>query len=94
MTAEADPAVSCRTRSRVTVGHDALNFWERFAEQTEGSGQSPCFAVRGDRIDENETTKLDPEVLQYVNRLSDYLFVLARKLNFIDGVREKTWQKA
>lgn len=41
-----------------------------------------------------ETTKLDPEVLQYVNRLSDYLFVLARKLNFIDGVREKTWQKA
>lgn len=35
-----------------------------------------------------ETTKLDPEVLQYVNRLSDYLFVLARKLNFIDGVRE------
>jgi len=32
-------------------------------------------------------------VLQYMNRLSDYLFVLARKLNFIEGVREKTWQK-
>lgn len=41
-----------------------------------------------------ETTELDPEVLQYMNRLSDYLFVLARKLNFIDGVREKTWQKS
>ena len=40
-----------------------------------------------------ESTELDPEVLQYMNRLSDYLFVLARKLNFIDGVREKTWQK-
>lgn len=40
-----------------------------------------------------ETTQLDPEVLQYMNRLSDYLFVLARKLNFIEGVREKTWQK-
>ena len=40
-----------------------------------------------------ETTELDPAVLQYMNRLSDYLFVLARKLNFIDGVREKTWQK-
>lgn len=38
-----------------------------------------------------ESTKLDPEVLQYINRLSDYLFVLARKLNFIDGVREKMW---
>ena len=41
-----------------------------------------------------ETTELDPEVLQYMNRLSDYLFVLARKLNFVDGVREKTWQKS
>ena len=40
-----------------------------------------------------ETTELDPEVLQYMNRLSDYLFVLARKLNFIDGVREKIWKK-
>lgn len=40
-----------------------------------------------------ETSKLDPVVLQYVNRLSDYLFVLARKLNFVDGVREKTWRK-
>lgn len=39
-----------------------------------------------------ETTALDPEVLQYLNRLSDYLFVLARKLNFIDGVREKIWK--
>lgn len=41
----------------------------------------------------NETTELDPEVLQYMNRLSDYLFVLARKLNFIDGIREKIWKK-
>ncbi len=41
-----------------------------------------------------ESTDIDPEVLQYVNRLSDYLFVLARKLNFVDGVREKTWQKS
>ena len=36
-----------------------------------------------------EGTKIAPEVLQYINRLSDYLFVLARKLNFVDGVREK-----
>lgn len=28
----------------------------------------------------------------YLNRLSDYLFVLARKLNFIDGKAEKTTQ--
>lgn len=42
----------------------------------------------------NEATELDADVLKYINRLSDYLFVLARKLNFIDGVREKTWNKA
>ena len=41
-----------------------------------------------------ESTDIAPEVLQYVNRLPDYLFVLARKLNFVDGVREKTWQKS
>ena len=41
-----------------------------------------------------ESTKLDPEVLQYMNRLSDYLFVLARKLNFVDGVRDKIWDNS
>jgi cob(I)alamin adenosyltransferase len=40
-----------------------------------------------------ETATVDAHVLEYVNRLSDYLFVLARKLNFIDGVREKIWKK-
>ncbi len=32
------------------------------------------------------------EVLEYVNRLSDYLFVFAKKLNHLAGQREKTWQ--
>ncbi|MBQ4041146.1 MAG: hypothetical protein II626_00775 [Prevotella sp.] len=27
-----------------------------------------------------------------MNRLSDYLFVLARKINIINGKEEKTWQ--
>lgn len=31
-------------------------------------------------------------MLKYVNRLSDYLFVLSRKLNIINGSGEKTWQ--
>ena len=42
----------------------------------------------------DELSPLDPEVTHYINRLSDYLFVLARKLNFIDGVREKIWKKS
>ena len=41
----------------------------------------------------NESTPVDAVILQYMNRLSDYLFVLARKLNFVDGVREKIWKK-
>ena len=41
----------------------------------------------------HETSPVQQEILSYMNRLSDYLFVLARKLNFIDGVREKIWKK-
>ena len=40
------------------------------------------------------TTKISSEVLQYINRLSDYLFVLAKKLNFIAGQSEKLWKNA
>lgn len=32
-------------------------------------------------------------VLKYVNRLSDYLFILARYFNFISGVDEIVWNK-
>lgn len=40
----------------------------------------------------SEEAVVSAEVQQYVNRLSDYLFVLAKKLNFIAGRSEKTWQ--
>ena len=40
----------------------------------------------------SEEAVVSPEILQYVNRLSDYLFVLAKKLNFIEGKSEKVWQ--
>ena len=35
---------------------------------------------------------VDPEVARYVNRLSDYLFIAARYLNFISGVEEVVWR--
>lgn len=34
----------------------------------------------------------EKEAGQYINRLSDYLYVLARKINIIYGMEEKTWQ--
>ena len=36
-------------------------------------------------------TNIDSCVLKYINRLSDYLFVLARKLNITDGKAELFW---
>ena len=39
-----------------------------------------------------ETEEVDANVCRYFNRLSDYLFILARYLNFKAGVEEITWQ--
>lgn len=36
---------------------------------------------------------VDPLIIKYINRLSDYLFVLARFNNFKDGIIEINWQK-
>jgi len=40
----------------------------------------------------SEETIVSPEVQQYVNRLSDFLFVFAKKLNHIAGKRENEWK--
>lgn len=36
---------------------------------------------------------VDPNVTAYMNRLSDYLYVLACRLNFLDGTEEILWRK-
>lgn len=41
---------------------------------------------------DNEASRQAAIMLRYVNRLSDYLFVLARKLNIINVAGEKIWQ--
>lgn len=40
----------------------------------------------------NEQEPVDGNVLKYINRLSDYLFILARFFNFIGGVQEIKWK--
>ena len=40
----------------------------------------------------SEVAQISSETLQYVNRLSDYLFVLAKIINFNAGVSEIIWQ--
>ena len=53
-----------------------------------------CVCRRSERIitDLSENEEVDPRVLAYVNRLSDYLFVLGRKLTKDLGAREQPWQ--
>ena len=41
----------------------------------------------------NSTEKVDAQLLAYVNRLSDYFYVLALRLNFLQGTEEILWQK-
>ena len=42
----------------------------------------------------SENYTISPELLAYVNRLSDYLFVLSRKINFNEGKEEIIWNNS
>ncbi|MCP4803441.1 MAG: cob(I)yrinic acid a,c-diamide adenosyltransferase [Flavobacteriaceae bacterium] len=52
-----------------------------------------CVCRRAERIATslNEVTPLESEILVYLNRLSDYLFVLARKLSQELSAKEVKW---
>lgn len=41
----------------------------------------------------SQTDEVEDVVVKYLNRLSDYFFVLARKLNHLAGVEEVLWKK-
>ena len=43
-------------------------------------------------IDLSEESYVDPKVISYINRLSDYLFAAARYINFIRGIDEIVWK--
>lgn len=42
----------------------------------------------------NKHRLIEPRVLQYINRLSDWLFTLARYLNMREGAPEKLWERS
>lgn len=54
---------------------------------------SRCVCRRAERLAValSHEQEVAPVILQYLNRLSDYLFVLARKLSADGGITEKPW---
>lgn len=52
-----------------------------------------CVCRRAERcvIHLSQTNLIDPLIIQYLNRLSDYLFMLARKISFDLQVQELPW---
>ncbi|MHA7109446.1 cob(I)yrinic acid a,c-diamide adenosyltransferase [Sunxiuqinia elliptica] len=39
-----------------------------------------------------EQTEVNKNLIKFINRLSDYLFVLGRKLSYDDGIAENIWE--
>jgi len=52
-----------------------------------------CICRRAERIctQLNDESSIEPQILMYLNRLSDYLFVLARKLTIDNKAQEIKW---
>jgi cob(I)alamin adenosyltransferase len=43
-------------------------------------------------VEFSEQTAVQPEIVKYMNRLSDFFFVLARKLADLNGIEETHWE--
>jgi cob(I)alamin adenosyltransferase len=52
-----------------------------------------CVCRRAERltIESSETTDINPIIISYLNRLSDYLFTLSRKVLFDAEISEQPW---
>ena len=57
--------------------------------------QARCVARRAERLvtGVSRSEPVNPELIVFLNRLSDYLFVLARYENIMEGGQELTWQQ-
>jgi len=53
-----------------------------------------CRRAERDLVSLNNKEQISPEILQYINRLSDYLFVVARLLIRISDSDEIQWNRS
>ncbi|MDO8452509.1 MAG: cob(I)yrinic acid a,c-diamide adenosyltransferase [bacterium] len=51
-----------------------------------------CRRTERELVTFTKKEKVNPELLTYINRLSDLLFVLARTINKLEGKRETVWK--
>ena len=56
--------------------------------------RSICRRAERDLVTLNNKEQISPKILQYINRLSDYLFVLARLLSRISDGDEIQWKRS
>ena len=52
-----------------------------------------CRRAERTLINLNQVEKINSLSIKYLNRLSDYLFVLSRFILYENGDKEKQWQK-
>lgn len=72
-------------RQFVLPGGSQLSAWCHVARTVCRRAERHCISLAA-------TAYVDPNAIRYVNRLSDYLFVLARYVNARAGIAELTWQ--
>lgn len=55
--------------------------------------RSVCRRSERDVVRLNQKEKLEPNILIYINRLSDCLYMLAREVNRLEKKKEEIWKK-
>ena len=88
------------TEQAIDEAEDGLPGWRGFVLPGGSRGAAVCHVCRtvcrrAERriLELSGSAPVMPEVCAYVNRLSDYLFVLSRKMLFIEGKDEIVWKK-
>ena len=89
-----------RLEQAIDEAEDGLPGWRGFVLPGGSRGAAVCHVCRtvcrrAERriLELSGSAPVLPEVCAYVNRLSDYLFVLSRKMLFIEGKDEIVWKK-